>query len=502
MPPVSTDDPYIPEPLGCFGDALEQFIRQTLGYSRITIAYSGGLDSTVLLHLLSLAPQLKGRLSAHYIDHGLQKQSSAWAEHCKEVSLFFGVPFQSSKLQWTAVNRQGVEAVARKLRYQILTEDCHIETDALVTGHHQRDQAETLLLNLVRGSGVSGLAAMPSLKKIKTPKGEAIHIRPLLHIPYLAFNDYARHFNLSWVEDPSNQETHYRRNAVRQEVLPVLTSYWPEVEKTLARTADNMSEARTLLDRMARKTLEAFTFLAHYFDFEKLSELDWLEQKNCLRYWFFHGFQIVLSTKHYDWIKGVLDQNSVSQNSAFTYQMKQGALYFYQYRLYYLKHSLHEYCFHGLFQEEVSSQDQDRESKQDDRSWLVTVKEQQVCLHRASLSESHAYYAWKMASHFVEHLPEFVLRTLSSEDDVNRKRLKAFFQKNKIPVWERKVWPVLEYDDQVVSVLGCASCVKESTERVYENNIGGGKKFPPTFSLFISQSECHKLMGYPCSGHA
>ncbi len=497
MPSVLTDEFDIPESLGCFVDALERFTRQASAYSRITLAYSGGLDSTVLLHLLSLAPQLKGRLSAHYIDHGLQKQSLAWAEHCKEVSLSLGVPFQSSTLHWTAVNRQGVEAVARKLRYQKLTEGCHFETDVLVTGHHQRDQAETLLLNLVRGSGVSGLAAMPVLKKIKTSEGAATHIRPLLHIPYAAFNDYARHFNLSWVEDPSNQETHYRRNAVRQEVLPALTTYWPEVEKTLARTADNMSEARALLDRMAKKTLEAFIFSARYFDFEKLSELDWLEQKNCLRYWFFNTFQTVLSAKHYDWVKEVLDQNSVSQNSAFSYQMKQGALYFYQYRLYYLKHSLRTYCFHGLFQEKLSSQS--REPKQGDRSWLVTIKNKQVYLHLAPLSESHIYYAWEIESQFVECLPKFVMRSLSSEDRVNRKRLKAFFQKNKIPVWERKVWPVLVHEDQVVSVLGCSSCVKKRAERVHESNRGGGKSFPPTFSFFISQAECHKLMGYPSS---
>ncbi len=498
MPPVLTDESCIPESLGCFVDALECFIRQASGYSRITIAYSGGLDSTVLLHLLSLAPQLKGRLSAHYIDHGLQNQSSAWVEHCKEVSHSLGIPFQSSTLQWMVINRQGVEAVARKLRYQKLTEGCHFETDILVTGHHQRDQAETLLLNLVRGSGVSGLAAMPALKKIETSEGEAVHLRPLLHIPYAFFGDYARYFNLRWVEDPSNQETHYRRNAIRQEVLPVLTTYWPEVEKTLARTADNMSEARTLLDRMAKKILEAFTFSARYFDFEKLSEFDWLEQKNCLRYWFFHAFQIVLSTQHYDWIKGVLAQNGASQNSAFSYQMKQGALYFYQYRLYYLKHSLHDYCFHGLFQEKVGSQDGG--GKQGGCSWLVTLKEEQVCVQLAPLSESYIYYEWKIEPHFIEHLPEFVLRAISREDNVNRKKIKAFFQKNKIPVWERKVWPVLVYNGQVVSVLGCASCVKKRAESVHESNIGGGENFPSAFSLFISQSECHKLMGYPCSG--
>lgn len=492
MYPVLTDKPCIPESLGCFMDALELFTSQVSGYSRITIAYSGGLDSSVLLHLLSLAPQLKGRLFAHYVDHGLQEESSDWAVHCKEVSLSLGVPFLSSTLQWTGVSRQGVEAVARKLRYQKLTENGHFETDILVTGHHQRDQAETLLLNLVRGSGVSGLAAMPVLKKIKTSQGGAIHIRPLLHIPYAALNHYAHHFNLSWVEDPSNQETHYRRNMIRQEVLPVLATYWPEVEKTLARTADNMSEARTLLDRMAKKTLEAFPSFTRYFDFGELSSLDWLEQKNCLRYWFFNAFQIVLSTKHYDWVKGVLEQNSTSKNSAFSYQIKQGALYFYQYRLYYLKRPLGSYCFYGLFQEEG----QGFEPKQGEYSWLISLKKEQVGLRLAPLLEPHTYYSWQIESNFARHLPEFVLRNLSSEDKVNRKKLKAFFQKNKIPVWERKVWPVLVYDGQVVSILGCASCLSDGAKKVDEDTVRGGGEFPTSLSLFISQSECHALMGY------
>ena len=489
MPPVLADESCIPESLECFIAALEVFTRQSSGFTRITIAYSGGLDSTVLLHLLSLSPQLKGRLFARYVDHGLQKKSSDWAEHCKVVSASLGIPFQSNKLQWISVKRQGIEAVARKLRYQALVEGGCFESDLLVTGHHQRDQAETVLLNLVRGSGVSGLSAMPYIKKIVTSKGEASHIRPLLHIPYSAFHDYARHFKLAWVEDPSNQEARYRRNVIRQDVLPVLKNTWPDVEKTFARTAEHMSEARALLDRMAKHTLENLSFSKFYFDFEMLSNLDWLEQKNCLRYWFFNVFQIVLSTKHYVWIKGVLAQKSQSQNSAFSYQMKQGGVYFYQYRLYYLKQPLLSYRFHGLVK--VISDCQDTL-----QSWVLEREGEQFWLVPSSLIESKVYYEWKVATPLLEHFSDFVIKSLSEEDAVNRKKLKAFFQKNKIPIWERRVWPVLVCDGVVVSVLGCASCLKPNAEPLFNGRRGGEKNPPPIVSIFISQIECYKLMGY------
>ncbi|MCF6345128.1 MAG: tRNA lysidine(34) synthetase TilS [Thiomicrorhabdus sp.] len=491
MPPVLTDESCIPESLGCFIRALEAFIAQSSRFTRITIAYSGGLDSTVLLHLLSLSPQLKNRLFAHYIDHGLQEKSTDWAEHCKVVCASLGIPFQASKLQWVSVKRQGIEAVARKLRYQALTKGCRLKTDILVTGHHQRDQAETVLLNLVRGSGVSGLSAMPVIKKIASPKGEATHIRPLLHIPYSAFQDYARHFKLAWIEDPSNQETRYRRNVIRQDVLPVLTNCWPEVEKTLARAAENMSEARALLERMAKKTLEELGFSKHYFDFEMLSKFDWLEQKNCLRYWFFNTFQLVLSTKHYDWIRGVLAQKSQSQNGAFSYQMKQGGVYFYQYRLYYLKQPLLPYCFHGLVN--VTSDGQDTL-----QSWVLEREGEQFSLVQTSLLESNVYYEWEVATHLMERFSEFVIKSVSEEDVVNRKKLKAFFQKNKIPVWERKVWPVLVYDSVLVSVLGCTSCLKANVDLGIEGTKGGEKNPPPLVPIFISKVECYKLMGYSC----
>ncbi|MCF6254209.1 MAG: tRNA lysidine(34) synthetase TilS, partial [Thiomicrorhabdus sp.] len=141
-----------PDFLPSFTEALDVFARQCAGFSHIHVAFSGGLDSTVLLHLLSQAPCLKGRIIAHHVHHGLQKSADDWVKHCEAFCLSLGVSFTFTQLQWTSVKREGIESVARRLRYQALTTGCCLDSDVLVTGHHQRDQAETVLLNLARGA--------------------------------------------------------------------------------------------------------------------------------------------------------------------------------------------------------------------------------------------------------------------------------------------------------------------------------------------------------------
>lgn len=473
-----------PENLTYFSDALNVFERQTAHFSQICVAYSGGLDSTVLLHLLSQSPQLKGRLMAHHVNHDLQENASEWVKHCDEFCLNLNIPFQSSKLQWPSVKREGVESVARKLRYQALTKGCCLDTNVLVTGHHQRDQAETLLLNLVRGAGVSGLAAMPSIKVLSTKTGSAQHYRPLLHIPYLKLKAYAEHFHLTWVEDPSNVLTCYRRNAMRQEVLPALSQYWPEVEKTLARTADHMSEAHTLLNRMAKQTLEPITGKAFYFDFEQVVHLDWLEQKNALRYWLLQQFNLTLSARHYKWIKEVLSQQAESRNSAFSYRLKQGELRFYHKRLYCLKNNLLPYLFDVDFSINILGEGQ---------RLALHLHDDVIKTAPFPLMASERYYDWHIEADLVSQVPDMKVRNISKEDDLNRKKLKSFFQKNNIPAWERPYWPVLSFDGVVVAVLGCFSCVKRLGKYDAEQR-GGEKKSQPVVLLSVSQHECYRIM--------
>ncbi|VAW46161.1 tRNA(Ile)-lysidine synthetase [hydrothermal vent metagenome] len=489
----ASNENFLPPHLVCFSEVLEAFMHQYSDFSRIYIAFSGGLDSTVLLHLLSQSSNIKGRLIAHHVNHDLQESASDWVKHCKSLCLSLNVLFKSSKLQWPSTKREGVESVARRLRYQALTKGCSLDVDVLVTGHHQRDQAETVLLNLARGAGVSGLAAMPILKELSTTTGSVMHCRPLLHTPYQKLKEYAKHFKLPWIEDPSNAETFYRRNAIRQEVLPVLSVYWPEIERTLARTADNMSEAHILLNRMAEQTLAKIKSFEFYFDFDLLTKLDWLEQKNVLRYWLFKRFNITLSVRHYAWIKDVLAQQSKSRKNAFSYQMRQGELCFFKNRLYCLKHKLLPYFFKGItvFESRVLGCNQDA-------AWVLSLHDGRLSVNSSSLLESSLYYHWKIEASLVFRLSEMVVRNVSKEDDLDRKKLKSFFQQNKIPVWERPFWPVLTYDGVIVGVLGCFYCVKSSdkhdlvTHKIEEK--GGEKNFQQTVLLSVSQRECYRIM--------
>jgi tRNA(Ile)-lysidine synthase len=444
---------HLPEELSDFADALRLFLTSVNPKTTVSVAFSGGLDSTVLLHLLSqheLARPLKKHLYAHYIDHGLQEISLDWQAHCKKVCESLQVPFKSSVIEIQKTQRKGIESVARKLRYQTLSAQLPRADDILVTGHHQRDQAETVLLNLVRGAGVAGLSAMPYQKEIALVSGSIRHIRPLLAIPYEKLVAYADYFQLCWIEDPSNESLDFKRNVMRHEVLPVLQAHWPNVEKTIARSAQNMSEAQLLLDRVASQILRPHNPLSYYLDLNLFHDLDWLEQKNIIRFWFSQIRAQPLTLKHYEWILSVLLAKSISRQNAFSYQLTQGELAFFKGRLYYLPELPKPFTvFLDEFLNAITSyQEQKGEFSRQSSEKSVITHGYELTISKELLSKSH----------LIE------VRSLSQDDDLKRKILKAFFQEHSVPVWERKVWPVLVLQGELVGVLGCSNCLNPPSE--------------------------------------
>ncbi|GAB0147315.1 MULTISPECIES: tRNA lysidine(34) synthetase TilS [unclassified Marichromatium] len=221
------------------------------GRGRCWIAYSGGLDSTVLLHALTRAP-LARPLGAIHIDHGLQPVARDWRRHCRERCRVLGVRFVARALALSPPPGESLEAHAREARYRafaaLLDDD-----ELLLTAHHLDDQAETLLLALLRGSGVHGLAAMPGC----APLGRGRLVRPLLGVSRAQLLDYARRHRLDWIEDPSNDALHHDRNLLRHQVLPLLRGRWPAAASTIARSAAHCAEAATLIDRQAGRDLAA-----------------------------------------------------------------------------------------------------------------------------------------------------------------------------------------------------------------------------------------------------
>lgn len=215
--------------------------------SRLWIAYSGGCDSHVLLHACArIREQLPAPLRAIHVDHGLHPQSCAWAAHCRVICDALKVPLSVHRVALERRQGESLEAQARECRYRAFAEVL-AEGDAVATGQHLDDQAETLLMALLRGSGVHGLAAMPA----RAALGRGHLLRPLLGIERDALRAYAERHRLQWVEDPANAVLAFDRNRLRHQILPLLRERWPSAASTIARSAAHCAEAAALLDAAA-----------------------------------------------------------------------------------------------------------------------------------------------------------------------------------------------------------------------------------------------------------
>lgn len=214
-------------------------------------AYSGGLDSTVLLHLLVRICRDAGiALIALHADHGLHDRSRQWRQRCERQCLEWGVEFRGTRLTLTGDDTLGPEGRARAARYRWFR-DTAGEDAWLFTAHHRRDQAETVLERLTRGSGPRGLRGILPLTRMH----DMNVVRPLLDVPREAIQAYAGHHCLGWVTDDSNLDTYFTRNYLRNHVLPVLKERWPGIETALGRTARVMADAQRILDEDAQADL-------------------------------------------------------------------------------------------------------------------------------------------------------------------------------------------------------------------------------------------------------
>lgn len=248
--------------------------------SRYVIAFSGGLDSTVLLHaLVSVREQLGISLLAIHIDHGLQEDSAAWSEHCRDVAEGLGVDYLCRAVTVQLESGKGPEASARDARYSALHAELSYN-DWLLSAHHQEDQAETLLLNLVRGGGPAGLAGIGAIRRF----GPGWLARPLLETSRAALSEYANREALHWLEDPSNADRRFDRNFLRHEVVPRLKSRWPDISARLNRSAKHAGEASELLASLAEMDLESLGGRPERLPIDGLLGLATARQKNLLRH--------------------------------------------------------------------------------------------------------------------------------------------------------------------------------------------------------------------------
>ncbi|MFK3741262.1 tRNA lysidine(34) synthetase TilS [Massilia sp. TN1-12] len=255
---------------------------------RIAVALSGGLDSMVLLDLAADHVRAHGGvLFAFHVHHGLSPNADAWRDHCAASAAALDIPFDTRAVA-VDKGRSGIEAAARKARYAALGAMCRAHgVDLLLTAHHQDDQAETVLLQLLRGSGASGLSGMDGANRAPALLGDERLVmgRPLLAHARAELEAHARQRGIAWVEDESNADPRYTRNALRHQVMPVLDQLFPGFQGRIARSSLHVQSARRLLDELAAQDLAA-CLDGDGLDLARLRSLSIDRINNLLRHWF------------------------------------------------------------------------------------------------------------------------------------------------------------------------------------------------------------------------
>lgn len=397
---------------------------------RIFIAYSGGIDSHVLLHLSSTITEIKSKITAVYVHHGLQEEASSWAKHCKSISFSLGVKFQSLQINAQKSARQSPEEVARDARYQVL-KTLVGNNDILLLGQHRKDQLETVLLQLFRGAGVQGLSGMPGSAIF----GQGIICRPFLDVSKEEIKVYAEDNGLRWTEDPSNKCNDFDRNFLRNKILPQLKQRWPAMDKTVARSARHCASshkisqglATTLLNTICDETDQTLII-------SKLLKLDINKQHLVIRQWLNNTQLRMPSEKMLESILGGVvgakSGNPEVQGCGYSIRRYRDKLY----------------CLKEKVESKIAS----------NKNWLAGSNQleldngQQLIL--VECSEGILKTLWqnyKISVRFREGAEKIRLPGRKGHH-----ALKKLFQEKAIPPWERDSIPLIYLNDSLAVVTG------------------------------------------------
>ena len=416
--------------------------NRTSAPPQLAIALSGGLDSVVLLDSICRLRQAhttksaKPKIIAFHIHHGLQKAADEWLLFCEALAKKYKIGFDFRLLHIdTKLNAGNIEARARAARYEALTELCvYHGIEDLLLAHHQNDQAETILLQLMRGAGVAGLSGMPESRVLAKSKEQASSItlwRPLLHLRREELEAYAREHQLKWIEDPSNRSSKYRRNAVRKSILPKLESIQPGATANLARSADLLAQAQLLLDRLARqdgkKILKLKNNALSVQPLLDLNASDPAAANNVLRYWLkVAGLTMPSHERLQAWW---LDLQHARSDAKLEW--------------------LHDECSIRLWrgQLQIGAFVNPEDSQQGEWTFLsISAKSDQGGLPAAWIAKAKKAGA-------IEFRERSGAERLQVTASGPRKTLKNLYQENAVPPWERQA-PLLYIDGELVAVAG------------------------------------------------
>jgi len=410
-------------------------IRKHGGSSALWVAYSGGMDSHVLLHLLAThRHEFPQDIQVVHVDHQLQSQSADWAEHCQKITESLQLPFHLLKVTVRDIALTGMESAARSARYQAINKLIG-NNGLLLTGQHLQDQSETLMLQLLRGAGTRGLGAM----KVMSHWQKMPIVRPFLTISREDLLDYASSHQLHWIDDPSNQNTDIQRNFLRHQIWPLLQQRWPAINQNLARSAQNLQESQTLLDELAEEDLHIIDAdpTEGSLHINKLLLLNASRQRNVLRF-FMKELKMALPSRINlqrivdEVCHAVVDAQPQVRWNHYIARRYQNKLY-----LSSAAHSVNPITSGLIYDQQPVLLDDER------RLVWQAQKGQGI---REELFSAGLSIQFRQGGEKIQ---------LSGK--AHHQSLKNLFQEWQIPVWQRDKIPLLFADKQLVAIVGYAS---------------------------------------------
>jgi len=431
----------------------------------LVIAYSGGVDSQVLLHALAKlkhAKNIPNIITVCHVNHGLSENASSWQNFAEKVCQKLNLPFVACQVNVQAQVQQSLEALAREARYQAL-QSLYNEQSLIITGHHCDDQAETFLLALKRGSGLKGLSAMAA----ETKRGKDIFMRPLLKVSRAEIVNYAKEQQLDWVEDESNNDTRFDRNFIRQKIMPLLSERWPGIVQTINRSSSHCLEGQLLLDELAEQDLASSQLSEQCLSVSELNKLSTARFNNLIRYFLTQFHYLMPSTEQ---LAQVYQQLSAPQNKNPAIKVASNYLRRYKDALYLTADFVDVsdwqrsiYCFNK--QATVMT---DVIELPDGLGKLTFYHDQffsdqflnKQFSNKQSIGESNSSQQIALPTKTQKVTLRFCHTNPTCLPDYRNhsRSLKKILQELNIPPWQRKRIPFLYYDDVLVAAIGYFVC--------------------------------------------
>lgn len=426
---------------------LQQHMSHELNSARIWLAFSGGLDSTVLLHCLCQRPEWKARLTLLHVHHGLSPNADAWQQHCCQLAQQYHVPIVCHAVT-VDVRGQGLEAAARQARYDAFLQHVGVQ-DVLLTAHHADDQLETFLQRWLRGAGLFGLGAMPvqraltqSTVLVSTANDAPQLLRPLLSHSRAELEAYAQQQQLSWIHDESNDDNRWTRNWWRNELLPRIWARYPQQKASALRAIEQLQHDQQVLSHLLQpyvaQVLRPVTWpntASWALDVKALYALDEVLQPYVVRAWW---QQLQLPSLSQQGLQQWLQQLQAKPDRQPSWPLANGVLQRHQQQGYWYRPipSMPE-CM--PLQAAVSF------------DWAGGIVR---CRHTE---------AWPRSGYTLIGADAVVNRSVQPYQRP-RKTFKQLFQEHQVPPWLRAAWPVIvDEQGQVACVVGLA--VRELEQR-------------------------------------